>query len=201
MYASRRIFVSIGAAFVVAVAALGLWYYEHQNSAAVAAGVIAGPSAKYTSTQFRYAFSYPSKYQAHELEPEFVTIGQMQNGSVEGVANVAVLHAQKSEPLPSSEAFIRLVAGLACSQNSAGSAVNCTTVAQSTPFSTQSGLSGEALYFNSNAGKRGPFYAFDISSTIPNEYAVLLVYPPAQLAQNDADRTLLQNIAQSVQLQ
>lgn len=154
----------------------------------------------YANSTYGFSLSYPADLESEQLAPDFVEIGQNSNGTFSQSADVAVLSASVSDPVPSYSDFVQLSARLACNVSGTPS-VQCGDVSKSATFTTASGVSGTELYFDSNAGVRGPFYAFDVTNNVPNaSYAALLIYPPPQLAASNADESLLQQIASSLQV-
>ena len=161
----------------------------------------------YTNPSFGYTVTIPSGLESKEITPEFVSVGSSDGGSYVAKADIAVLHAGLSDPLPSFDDFTMLAARLACQGGTPDAKVTCATLASSKPFTTSSGLSGKELYLKAmlsgSAGSksvtRGPFYAFNVSSlSKQDKYAVLLIYPPSDSAQASIDPSLIAQLASSL---
>jgi hypothetical protein len=186
--------VSSLAAVIFVIVCLGaiFSYTQYRDKGSVSPS-ISTSTASYENSTYQYAISYPSGADAHQVAPEFVVVS---GADAKPIANVAVLHAGISEPLPSYEDFVRLTVQLAC-QRQTGDCV----YSSKQPYTTTTGQQGEAWYFKRGGEKRGPFYTFDVSSNVSNDkYGVLVIYPPGELAMSAVRSDEIKAIADSLQI-
>jgi type II secretory pathway pseudopilin PulG len=186
---------------IVAVIIIGAYAYLSRGSSASQNTQVGGAeetqnqsSGSYTNKTFGYTLQYPQNLETKEITPEFASIGKETGGIYTAKADVAVLHAGLSDPLPSFDDFTRLTVQLACKSGSAP----CSVVSKKA-YTTNTGLAGEVWYLKDSVGNRGPFYTFNVSANSPKDkYAVLIVFPPGEVAAKDIDAPLITSIANSI---
>lgn len=185
---------------VVLIIGLGVSFFVLQDASRT--------GKTYTNSVYKYELSYPSKFDIKEYADDIAAIGTVTKDAVDAVADVRVITAQGEAGQTMQDAVADQLKNL-CAADGPNESLSCTKTLSTEPFTTDHAdtgfvliLSGELKDTKSGTVKdvpQGPYYVLPLatSATISR---VLVIAPPMNRSAREADKTLIQAIAQSVYL-
>ena len=154
----------------------------------------------------------PAGFALHDLAPDWVLIGHLTDeGGIDPWAEVHAIQGGSNGDTPDFEAFALAAIRNTCTADGPGETFFCDAVRGRQPFTSDSGVAGQILYFDrvhetSNPDSKevtpyGPIFLFDLSDKTTGEQWIALVVQPAPwLASEATDDQLLHDVARTVRV-
>ena len=183
---------------VVLVIALGACFFVLQGASS--------GGKTYKNSVYKYELTYPSQFDIKEYTDDIASIGIIAKDAVDGRADIRVITAQNEAGQTMQDAVADQLKNL-CAADGPSASLSCTTTISTEPFATDNGDTGFVLMLNGElkdikkgtvtAVPHGPYYVLPLvtSATISK---VLVISPPLNQSAAEADKVLIQAIAQSV---
>lgn len=166
----------------------------------------------YRNDTYGYSFAYPRNGQLEAYTPQVIALASTTPQESSTVAEVSVIEASEGVSYTNFEDFLYERTRLMCAADGPEVSISCTTVQQEQRFENSAGISGVVYYLEeihtslrdnsiSSTSVEGPFFAFDLSTTVPRQqFLALVIHPPIPLTPDAVDNELLRTIANSVEL-
>jgi hypothetical protein len=165
---------------------------------------------RYISDFYGFSFDYPTRYHIREYLPERISIGQIvQDGFIDDA--LVSIEAGGEEGYGSYDEYLFDRTRQYCAADSPVVTISCDQIEQRQPFTTNSGLTGDAFYLRrveqsiqtgqSTTTSYGPLFAFNITPNTQHPYAALIIHPPLASTAADTVAPFIQIIAETVTIQ
>lgn len=185
--------------------ALGAWWY-------LRAPVSPATSlARYESDAYGFSFSYPASLEAHPYTPEIIAVGTSTTNGFDTAVEVRILESAGEGGYENFAEFVFEHGRNLCAADGPTGSIECTRVIERVPFTTDTGVNGDAVSFelvardfragSSATSTFGPVYAFNIAPNVPRSaFAALLVYQPLASVEAAAQPALVRAVAASIRI-
>lgn len=162
----------------------------------------------YENSVHGYSLVYPDTLDIREYGDENAVIGTIEPDMVQGRAEIRILNVQGEAGQSLHQAVVEQLKNL-CAADGPSASFSCTGIISTEPFTTMYGEQGFVLVLkgelkNLETGEteiipKGPHYVLTIASSAMIS-KVLVIHPPLNQAQTDADTETIRSIAESVRL-
>jgi hypothetical protein len=168
----------------------------------------------YRNRAYGFSFRYPASLTLKAYTPASIAVGRLRGGRFQPVAEIQVLESLDDlYPNATYRQFLLERSRMTCAADGPGMSLRCTDALQIRPFRSATGLTGETFSLKLEKtnprtgawmpnGRRGPFYAFNLTAIVPGRrHAALLVSPPLSGEPGSTNPALLRSIAGTVTIE